>query len=240
MMMTKQHLHVAVVAGAMLMALTACDGTKFTEQLTDTFMTVTQKGGPTLGYSPSSGVKILTVDGYAFKDLNRNDSLDAYEDWRISPQERSADLASKLSIEEIAGMMLYSGHQSVPSENITDAQKKFLSEDNLRAVLVTSVASPEVAAKWNNNVQAFVEGLGHGVPSNNSSERRLGRTHLTVADDSRNGRHLRPGSRGGVRPDCFQGVQGARHRDGSVSPDRPGYRTPLVPFQRHFRRGPRP
>ena len=68
--------------------------------------------------------------------------------------------------------MLYSGHQSVPNENISDAQRKFLSEDNLRAVLVTSVASPEVAAKWNNNVQAFVEGLGHGIPSNNSSDPR--------------------------------------------------------------------
>ena len=115
MMMTKQHLHVAVAAGAMLMALTACDGTKFTEQLTGTFMTVTQKGGPTLGYSPSSGVKILTVDGYAFKDLNRNDSLDAYEDWRLSARERAEDLAKRLSTEEIAGLMLYSPHQMVPS-----------------------------------------------------------------------------------------------------------------------------
>ena len=60
-MMKREQLHVIVAAGAMLMALTACDGTKFTEQLTGTFMTVTQKGGPTLGYSPSSGVKILTV-----------------------------------------------------------------------------------------------------------------------------------------------------------------------------------
>ena len=195
MMMTKQHLHVAVVAGTMLMTLAACDGTKFTEQLTDTFMTVTQKGGPTLGYSPSSGVKILTVDGYAFKDLNRNDSLDAYEDWRISPQERSADLASKLSIEEIAGLMLYSSHQSVPmvqrmgfgaslyggksfeesgakASDLSDDQKKFLRDDHLRAVLVTGVESPAVAAQWNNNMQSFVEGLDHGIPANTSSDPR--------------------------------------------------------------------
>ena len=195
MMMTKQHLHVAVVAGTMLMTLAACDGTKFTEQLTGTFMTVTQKGGPTLGYSPSSGVKILTVDGYAFKDLNRNDSLDAYEDWRISPQERSADLASKLSIEEIAGLMLYSSHQSVPmvqrmgfgaslyggksfeesgakASDLSDDQKKFLRDDHLRAVLVTGVESPAVAAQWNNNMQSFVEGLDHGIPANTSSDPR--------------------------------------------------------------------
>ncbi|MBR3030174.1 MAG: glycoside hydrolase family 3 C-terminal domain-containing protein [Bacteroidales bacterium] len=133
---------------------------------------VTQTNGPELGYSPESGVQLISKGGYAFKDLNRNGKLDVYEDWRKSPESRAADLASQLTVEEIAGLMLYSGHQSVPNENISDAQRKFLSEDNLRAVLVTSVASPEVAAKWNNNVQAFVEGLGHGIPSNNSSDPR--------------------------------------------------------------------
>ena len=87
--------------GGMLMGLMACGGQQWSEQQVDSFMLVTQKGGPSLGYSPQSGVKILTIDGYAFKDLNRNDSLDAYEDWRLSPQERAADLASQLSIEEI-------------------------------------------------------------------------------------------------------------------------------------------
>jgi beta-glucosidase len=158
-------------------------------------MLVEQRGGATLGYSPESGVKLLTVDGYAFKDLNRNDSLDAYEDWRLTPQERAADLASKLSIEEIAGLMLYSSHQSVPmkdgmgfgasnyggkpfdesgakSSDLSDDQKKFLSEDHLRAVLMTNVESPEVAAEWNNNMQAFVEGLDHGIPANTSSDPR--------------------------------------------------------------------
>lgn len=97
--------------GSALLGLTACDGQKWTERKVDSFMLVTQKGGPTLGYSPQSGVKILTEDGYAFKDLNRNDSLDDYEDWRLAAQERAADLASKLSVEEIAGLMLYSSHQ---------------------------------------------------------------------------------------------------------------------------------
>ena len=97
-----------------LVALTGCDSQKWSEQPVDSFILVTQKGGPQLGYSPQSGVKLLTVDGFAFKDLNRNDSLDAYEDWRLSPQERAADLASQLSIEEIAGLMLYCSHQAVP------------------------------------------------------------------------------------------------------------------------------
>ena len=163
---------ICILAAALLLLMAGC-APKWEETATpDGYNLVTQKDGPSLGYSPASGVQLITSGGYAFKDLNRNGKLDVYEDWRKSPERRAADLASQLSIEEIAGLMLYSGHQSVPSENITDAQKKFLSEDNLRAVLVTSVASPEVAAKWNNNVQAFVEGLGHGVPSNNSSDPR--------------------------------------------------------------------
>ena len=161
-----------VFVGVGLMGLVACGGQQWSEQQVDSFMLVTQKGGPTLGYSPQSGVKILTVDGYAFKDLNRNDSLDAYEDWRLSAQERAADLASKLSVEEIAGLMLYSSHQAVPADSLTADQKKFLSDDHLRAVLITTVASPETAAKWNNNMQAFVEGLDHGIPANTSSDPR--------------------------------------------------------------------
>ena len=133
--------------GATLLALAACDGQKWSEHQVDSFMLVTQKGGPSLGYSPQSGVKILTIDGFAFKDLNRNDSLDAYEDWRLSAKERAADLASKLSIEEIAGLMLYSSHQPVPSDTLTAEQKKFLNDDHLRAVLITVVASPDTAAK---------------------------------------------------------------------------------------------
>lgn len=63
--------------------------------------------GPTLGYSPDSGVGILREGRLAFKDLNRNGSLDIYEDWRRSIEDRVEDLANQLSKEEIAGLMLY-------------------------------------------------------------------------------------------------------------------------------------
>lgn len=178
-----------------LMMLASCGGTRWSETQTESgYNLVTQKKGQTLGYAPGSGVTILTVDGYAFKDMNRNGSLEPYEDWRLSAEERAVDLASRLPIEEIAGMMLYSSHQSVPSgggmfggatyggkpyaqsgaaaSDLSDAQKKFLTEDNLRAVLVTTVESPTVAAQWNNNMQALVEGMGHGVPVNTSSDPR--------------------------------------------------------------------
>ena len=157
-----------LLAGAALLLLAAC-GPKWQEREADGFRIITQRGGPTLGVSSAT---ILTDKGFAFKDLNRNGTLDVYEDWRRPALERAQDLAAQLSIEEIAGLMLYSAHQAIPADTITAAQRKFLQEDNLRAVLMTTVASPETAARWNNNVQAFVEGLGHGIPANNSSDPR--------------------------------------------------------------------
>jgi len=37
-------------------------------------------------------VTLLTVDGLQFKDLNHSGKLEPYEDWRLTPQERAADL----------------------------------------------------------------------------------------------------------------------------------------------------
>lgn len=169
---------------------------KWTETPKGTYTIVQNKGGQTLGYSSKSGVKILEVNGFAFKDLNKNGSLDSYEDWRKPVAERAKDLAAKMTVEQISGLMLYSRHQSVPaqeagmftgtyndkpfsksgakSSDLSDQQIAFLTKDNLRHVLMTSVQSPIVAAEWNNNIQALVEGIGMGIPSNNSSDPRNG------------------------------------------------------------------
>lgn len=85
------------------------------EQSYSDFNLITQSKGPDLGYSPDSGVTILHLDGYAFKDLNKNGELDIYEDWRRSVDERAIDLASQLSIDQICGLMLYSSAVSVVS-----------------------------------------------------------------------------------------------------------------------------
>ncbi|GAB3893205.1 glycoside hydrolase family 3 N-terminal domain-containing protein [Spirosoma agri] len=171
-------------------------GQNWTETKASTWSKVTNKGGQTLGYSPASGVKLLTDKGFAFKDLNKNGKLDRYEDWRLPVADRAKDLASKLSVEQIAGLMLYSKHQPIPAaaggpfagtyggkvfaqsganvSDLSDQQKEFLTNDNLRHVLITSVQSPEAAAQWNNNAQALVEGLGLGIPINSSSDPRHG------------------------------------------------------------------
>lgn len=52
-------------------------------QTPDGWTSVSNEEGTTLGYSKSSGLKLIQVDGYAFKDLNRNNLLDKFEDWRL-------------------------------------------------------------------------------------------------------------------------------------------------------------
>ena len=95
-----------------------------------TFIEVKNEGGRTLGYNEDSGLKLLEVDGYAFKDLNRNGKLDIYEDWRRPSRERAEDLATQLSLDEIAGLMIYSSSLSIPhisssSRKITYNNKPF-------------------------------------------------------------------------------------------------------------------
>ncbi|CAM4226219.1 glycoside hydrolase family 3 protein [Paenibacillus alkaliterrae] len=157
---------------------------------------VRNAGGPVLGYSESSGVRILQQDGLAFKDLNKDGKLDPYEDWRLPAEVRAKDLASKMTIEQIAGLMLYSSHQAIPGNmgwfpatygggkafaesgaepgDLSDQQLAFIKDDHIRHILLTRVQSPETAAVWNNNVQAYAESIGLGIPANNSSDPRHG------------------------------------------------------------------
>ncbi len=50
----------------------------------------------------------LRVGKLSFKDLNKNNKLDKYEDWRLSASERAKDLVSQMSLEEKVGFMLIS------------------------------------------------------------------------------------------------------------------------------------
>jgi beta-glucosidase len=169
---------------------------KYSIETTDELSIVSNQNGATLVYSTHSGVNLIVQNGYAFKDLNKNGSLDAYEDWRLDVRLRATDLAQQMSVRDISGLMLYSSHQSIPgrsrgfgaakyngkvfpesgalASDLSDEQKKFLKEDNLRHVLITSVESPAVAAQWNNNAQAFTEALSLGIPVNTSSDPRHG------------------------------------------------------------------
>ena len=178
-----------------ILLLAGCKS-KYTTKDCGDYILVTNPGRVSLGYSPKSGVQIIEDDGFAFKDLNQNNKLDDYEDWRLPVEKRAESLVKLMSVEQISGLMLYSGHQAIPARgtgrygatysgkqfdesgaapsSLNDAQIEFLTNDNLRHVLITKVETPGIAAQWSNNAQALVEGIGFGIPINVSSDPRHG------------------------------------------------------------------
>jgi len=157
-----------------------------TSEVTDgttAFVVVDNPGdAPDLSYGAESGVTLLEeeVDGktVAFKDMNGNGELDAWEDWRLESTERAADLAAQMSIEQIAGLMLFSSHERSPADGLTDAQETYLAESNLRAVLNAAGSDAAATVPWVNEMQAFVETLVTDdavyVPVNFASDPRQG------------------------------------------------------------------
>lgn len=166
---------------------------KYTIVKQDGFTVYSNENGPDIGVA---NISVIEKDGYIFKDLEKTGELLPYEDWRLDPEVRAKDLASRLSIDEIAGLMLYSPHQMVPSlpgepfedsydgktfyESgkekwaLTDQQKEFLKTDYVRHVLALKLEDTEIAARWNNEMQKYVEELPHGIPINLSSDPRHG------------------------------------------------------------------
>src|SRR6185503_1688257 len=128
-------------------------------------------------------VKVLRVDGALFKDLNKNGTLDVYEDWRRPVAERVADLVSKMTIEEKAGLMVgpslamgpggtlseqpvyganpfSGGAVALVSPGTTDALHKrhivqFINRQN---------TDPRTMATWLNAVQEVAEARRLGTP----------------------------------------------------------------------------
>ncbi|WP_062135770.1 glycoside hydrolase family 3 N-terminal domain-containing protein [Demequina aestuarii] len=147
---------------------------------TDFVIVENPNGGAQLSYSVEGGVTLLEEESegstYAFKDMNANGELDVWEDWRVDPAERATDLAAQMSVEQIAGLMLFSSHERSPADGLTDAQKEYLEESNLRAVLNAAGSDAETTVPWVNEMQAFVETLATEdavyVPVNFASDPR--------------------------------------------------------------------
>lgn len=55
----------------------------------------------------SRKAELITEGKFTFKDLNKNGSLDPYEDWRLPVQERISNLVSLMTLEEKVGLMFH-------------------------------------------------------------------------------------------------------------------------------------
>lgn len=141
---------------------------KWTEtKMSDGWMQVTNEGGKTLGYSKDSGVAIIQVDGFAFKDLDRDGMLDVYEDWRLDPETRAMDLANKLTEEEMTPLFTHGGWMSFGS-TIEGDDLAYIQNGGRGGVTRSAIneGNTGMAVSWTNALQALCEATGNwGIPA---------------------------------------------------------------------------
>jgi beta-glucosidase len=100
----------------------------------------------------------LKVGKLSFKDLNKNNKLDKYEDWRLPVAERAKDLVSQMTLEEKIGFMLISttrmggdqvfaqGVQAGPKTTITDGFNEEDLVQNTNMFTRKPLGAPNMAA----------------------------------------------------------------------------------------------
>ena len=121
---------------------------------------------------------IITSDDYQFIDLNSNGTVDPYEDWRLQPEERAANLISLMSIEQKAGLMVTASSPSMDDDGNVSVRDKDGDGDsdaddvdywiNTLHIRMSnnreSSRMPSVKATWANNVQELTEKSSLGIP----------------------------------------------------------------------------
>ena len=143
------------------------------------FHRLRQANGPTLSFIDAP---LIHEDGLVFKDLARTGKLLPYEDWRLPAKVRATDLAERLGPEQIAGLMLISGHQFVPPMDgaagepwePTQKQRHMIEHEHIRGILQASVDMPEHSVRWHNALQALAEAQPFGIPVSVATDPRHG------------------------------------------------------------------
>ncbi|MDX8339348.1 glycoside hydrolase family 3 N-terminal domain-containing protein [Draconibacterium sp. IB214405] len=132
-------------------------------QTPDGWTKVNNEEGATLGYSKSSALHLIQVDGYAFKDLNRNGLLDKFEDWRLDFNTRAAAMVDEFSAEQMMGMKMNPfGGWKVNADSLDAIIMESL-DFGYRQLRAPRGGADDTRTKvnWNNMVQEYIESLGN-------------------------------------------------------------------------------
>ena len=124
---------------------------------------------------------VLHLDGQRFKDLNRNGTLDRYEDWRLTPEQRARDLVARMTLEEKAGVMMHgtarsggpTGGVGFGAQYDTAANRKLIDSVKVNSMITRLQGDPATIATQNNALQQIAENTRLGIP-------------LTISTDPRN------------------------------------------------------
>ncbi|MEX5748039.1 glycoside hydrolase family 3 N-terminal domain-containing protein [Massilia sp. X63] len=138
---------------------------------------------------PAIGVRskaVLKVDGAAFRDANGDGRLDPYEDWRLSPERRVADLLPRMTREQKAGMMLIDTLNAGCAGSLADSKAAdYVKAQKMTRFILRNVAGPKPdvcdgsvkpsrggftvtprqLAEFHNAVQAMAENEPLGIPA---------------------------------------------------------------------------
>ena len=84
---------------------------------------------------------MITVDGLRFKDLNANDALDVYEDWRLPASARAEDLVGRMTLPEKAGMMLIATNNPDCDGSVSEDGRALIEEQNMARFILRATAT---------------------------------------------------------------------------------------------------
>jgi len=135
-------------------------------------------------------VKTLTIDGFTFRDLNKNGKLDIYEDSRKSIDARTNDLLSQMTLEEKAGTMFITMIGMNKDGSITDgvtlsnllslalpATSDMMYKRNMNHFNILTGSGKREMAIWYNNLQKMAERSRLGIPVSLATDPR---NHFSV------------------------------------------------------------
>ncbi len=153
---------VAAIAGVAATAVIADADTPAAARLTQ----------PTLS---SRSVPILQADGISYRDLDRSGTLTPYEDWRLSAQRRAADLLSRMTLEQKAGLLVHGTLSSTATGYNAPANAQLIGGAKHMTTFITRLAAaPRALAEANNGVQEQAEAEPLGIPALISTDPRNG------------------------------------------------------------------
>ncbi|MDP2350115.1 MAG: glycoside hydrolase family 3 N-terminal domain-containing protein, partial [Chloroflexota bacterium] len=110
---------------------------------------------------------IIKVDGFDFKDLNKNGTLDPYEDWRLNESCRAWDLVSQMTLPQKIGTMSEGGRFGNGTADSSLTSGTIAAVVNLHrrySLMRTSSVTAAQVAQYHNNLQALMERQPLGIP----------------------------------------------------------------------------
>ncbi|MHC1721770.1 MAG: glycoside hydrolase family 3 N-terminal domain-containing protein [Aminipila sp.] len=127
-------------------------------EMADGWTKIENQGGATLGYSKESGLPIIQVDGYAFKDLNKNGTLEVFEDWRADYETRAQNLVDtqNLSAEWKMGLKMNPFRVGAASPDTLEDITKTALDMGYRHIRFPGGEVRSIVG-WNNTIQKYLE-----------------------------------------------------------------------------------